>query len=63
MFTGRGGNAWISPKGSLSISMQVSLPLGSNLGKAPALLQMIPAVAVARLMSRHLPFVSIIMIL
>ncbi|XP_067947609.1 biotin--protein ligase-like [Watersipora subatra] len=52
---GRGSNSWISPAGSLSLSMQVSFLATSNLGQAPALLQTIPAVAVARIIATLLP--------
>lgn len=53
---GRGKNVWISPEGSLSMSMFIDIPIDSNLGRAPSLLQTIPAVAVARIVYGHLGY-------
>ena len=54
---GRGDNAWLSPPGSLSLSMYIRLDMNSALGQAPALIQTVPAVAAARAISQHLPHI------
>ena len=54
---GRGDNAWLSPPGSLSLSMYMRLDMNSALGQAPALIQTVPTVAAARAISQHLPHI------
>jgi len=51
---GRGKNAWLSPLGSLAMSLHMRVDLKTNLGKSPALIQTLPPVAAARMIEELL---------